>query len=578
MPNSFHQRCRLALTHPVTLGAVALLLVNDWLLKPLWQSDWTTGKLSDFAWMVFAPPLLLFALSLLARGNARAERASFLVAYAGLPLLYAAYNTLAPLHDWIMGGFMLLSGASAGSPLDPYDSLVIPPAMAAAVWVWRDTAHSRAGLRARLHLYAVVIAALATVATSYDDSPPNAWAMGVLPSGEVLRNGGRGEGYESPDGGLTWMRGQYIDPDSPSFDGQLASQSIDTPRGTYAIVGVDIHHTTVDGQLRVVHSVKGLAEERNLWAQETSRRALRDDIGQIEEDLERMIVTSPLSLVYHPQTGNVVASMGILGVLVGDADENWTAVAVGEEYVPFDYSFLGRARWLFTPDYWFAAVAVPIAFIAGTFAFSSGRSGPPQAPHVPRQQIDRRTIAIVAAFLLGIPALWIVGGIAPSWLQFLTGVLFALLFSTIWYAIIGLVVAVPFVLFAYARGRGRNGSGRRFIALFFAALGASVATALLEPYGLYIYLFAMFEFFLWAAALVFSLLALFVYQPTRQQIPAVAITFVVMNVVMPLPYFLWLLGGINLASATLGAAALLTLTALALYKRLVRQAAAETPA
>ena len=150
---------------------------------------------------------------------------------------------------------------------------------------------------------------------------------------------------------------------------------------------------------------------------------------------------------------------------MGDADENWTAVALGEVDVPFDYSFLGRSRWLFTPDYWFAAVAVPIAFIAGTFAFSSGRSGPPQAPHVPRQQIDWRTIAMVAAFLLGSPALWIVGDIAPSWLQFLTGVLFALLFSTIWYAIIGLVAAMPFVLYAYARGIGRNGSGRRCIAI-----------------------------------------------------------------------------------------------------------------
>ena len=48
-----------------------------------------------------------------------------------------------------------------------------------------------------------------------------------------------------------------------------------------------------------------------------------------------------------------------------------------------------------------------------------------------------------------------------------------------------------------------------------------------------------------------------------------------MNVVMPLPYFLWLLGGINLAFATLGAAALLTLTAVALYKHLVRQADSE---
>ena len=28
-PNDLHQRCGLALTHPVTLGAVALLLAND---------------------------------------------------------------------------------------------------------------------------------------------------------------------------------------------------------------------------------------------------------------------------------------------------------------------------------------------------------------------------------------------------------------------------------------------------------------------------------------------------------------------------------------------------------------------
>ena len=39
VPNTFRWRRGLALTHPVTLGAVALLLVSDWQLKPLWQSD-----------------------------------------------------------------------------------------------------------------------------------------------------------------------------------------------------------------------------------------------------------------------------------------------------------------------------------------------------------------------------------------------------------------------------------------------------------------------------------------------------------------------------------------------------------
>ena len=205
MLNSFDQRCQFAVTHPVTLGAVALLLVNDWLLKPLWQSDWTTGKLSDFAWMVFAPPLLLLVLSLPARGNAKAQRVAFIAAYLGLPLLYAAYNTFAPLHDWIMGGFTLLSGASAGSPLDRYDSLVIPPAMAAALWVWGGTAHSRAGLRTRLHLYAVVIAALATVATSGDEGPPpNAGHVGTIDGDVVMQGRSYSSLYVSNDGGLTW--------------------------------------------------------------------------------------------------------------------------------------------------------------------------------------------------------------------------------------------------------------------------------------------------------------------------------------------------------------------------------------
>ena len=43
-------------------------------------------------------------------------------------------------------------------------------------------------------------------------------------------------------------------------------------------------------------------------------------------------------------------------------------------------------------------------------------------------------------------------------------------------------------------------------------------------------------------------------------------------VLLPLPFLLWLAGGVTLWVATLGATALLTLTAIALYKRLLRQA------
>ena len=169
MPNTFQQRCQLALTHPVTLGAVALLLVNDWLLKPLWHSDWTTGKLSDLAWMVFFPPLL--AVCAVAGGSGQLEGAAgglHSLPTSACRVLYAAYNTFAPLHDWINGR---LHGAERrerrARRWTRSTRWSFLPAMAAALWVWHGTVRTREqAIRTRLHLYAVVIAALATVATS----------------------------------------------------------------------------------------------------------------------------------------------------------------------------------------------------------------------------------------------------------------------------------------------------------------------------------------------------------------------------------------------------------------------------
>ena len=45
------------LTHPVTCVALVVLLVNDHVFKAAWGNA-LTGKLSDFAWLLVAPPLL----------------------------------------------------------------------------------------------------------------------------------------------------------------------------------------------------------------------------------------------------------------------------------------------------------------------------------------------------------------------------------------------------------------------------------------------------------------------------------------------------------------------------------------
>ena len=146
--DDFRRRAESALTHPATVAALGVLLLNDLLLKSLWPHSWLTGKLSDLTWLVFALPLLAFLLSFGARRNLRAKRLAFLVAYAGLPLLYAAFNTFDPVHDLIMRGISL-AGAAAGSPRDVTDSLVIPFAWAVALRVWRRRPAASGAMRLR---------------------------------------------------------------------------------------------------------------------------------------------------------------------------------------------------------------------------------------------------------------------------------------------------------------------------------------------------------------------------------------------------------------------------------------------
>ena len=352
----FRQRCASALTHPVTIAAVAALLANDLVFKLLWPEHWVTGKLSDFMWVVFAPPLLVLLLSFLTFRKPWAERTMFAAAYAVLPLTYVAFNSSEAVHRWVMWALLPLTGSATGSPFDPTDSLVVLPGLALALWVWKRAPARPDGTRMRLHMFAAVAMILATVATSpLPTTSQTAWLVGINDLGTIVVEGSRGEYYGSGDGGVTWSeitRGQRR---RVGWGGQEAT----TPRGTYAIQGSDILLRDSSGQSAIVYR----RSEAELWAQQYASRRLSRDVSESYRNPETLSEQKLFGIVYDGRTANVIVGAGWEGVLVGKPDGTWERTAVGQ-FAPTDLSFPSKVGLMLSFHFWPTVLAVSLSIIA----------------------------------------------------------------------------------------------------------------------------------------------------------------------------------------------------------------------
>jgi hypothetical protein len=128
--------------HPVTLGALAVLVVNDWVLKPRWPSA-ITGKLSDVSGLVAAPLVLtaLVGLVLLAARKLGAHiephltQRRLVLAIAATGGVFAAIKLSARAAGWFADAISVVRPASVA--LDRTDLWCLP-ALAIAYWIGRD--------------------------------------------------------------------------------------------------------------------------------------------------------------------------------------------------------------------------------------------------------------------------------------------------------------------------------------------------------------------------------------------------------------------------------------------------------
>ena len=419
----FRRRAESALTHSLTIAVLGVLLLNDLLFKSLWPGSWFTGKLSDLAWLVFALPLLAFLLSFLARGNTRAQRISFLAAYTGLPLLYVAFNTFDPVHDWIMRGISL-AGGSAGSPRDATDSLVIPLAWGIALWVWRRAVVNTSVLRRRWALLVADVASLASIATDRPSPVPGVKHVGTMGNGEIVALTIDGDSYypvdeaghyivdeiddgrdhhRSVDGGMTWSLREERLEKFPWGDG-----SAYTPRGRYTLDGSRVMRVdSDDGQGQVAYSTTYLQEDGNGWIQNMATKGL---------DERWELAAEPQGLVYDEKSGNLVFGLGIQGVVVGKPDGEWVGVPVGR-YTPTDFTFWTKTRLLtLNLGFWITALTISVSMTAASLILSQYRV-------MRLLLITLAALAVCVAMVIGIVALVALVSLFSSGLAFLIGLL-----------------------------------------------------------------------------------------------------------------------------------------------------------
>ncbi|GAA2299134.1 hypothetical protein GCM10010149_55030 [Nonomuraea roseoviolacea subsp. roseoviolacea] len=319
------------LCHPVTVAGVVVLLLNDHLLKQTWPG-FVTGKLSDVAGLVVAPPLaaLLF--------RRRADLAATLLTGA----LFTLAKTTQTGAEAASHLFTLVAGPS--HVLDDPTDLLALPALALAWWIRRRTlptgsrhalhTGSRhaldAGPRRTLHtgsrralhagsgrarvLVTVPFAVLAVAATAGVVPPVGADRVHaddgriVVTTDSAARGPRTAAGIASVDGGRTWRSWTG----SPIPGPQETACVPGDPRRCYGVV---------PGRMAVRESDDGGESWRASWELSEGRRELlarRNPLPDAPKPVARALA------VQQRGAGHVVVvAADYAGIAVRDVSGAW---------------------------------------------------------------------------------------------------------------------------------------------------------------------------------------------------------------------------------------------------------------
>lgn len=303
------------LAHPACLAALALLLINDHLLRRWWPS-WWTGKIGDLAWLLIAPFALAAVLAwLLPLREPARERWVFPLAFGLTGVGFAALKMSPVLMDVAIRN----GSAALRTPLtilpDPADLLALP-VLALAFLLWRKApARPR---RTAAGLIALPMAAMLTLANAAMPDP--GISCFVYQDGQILASAAYTT-FASQDGGLTWKTAEMgsrltCEPGTLAA-GQWQEAPGPSPEIRYRYQpGAAIQiSTNGGGTWQNAYSLEALSEAQQMYF-------IKSHPGNPE------IQPGPLHALADPSTGNMLFAMGHQGVLIHTTGGAWVWSAV----------------------------------------------------------------------------------------------------------------------------------------------------------------------------------------------------------------------------------------------------------
>jgi hypothetical protein len=347
------------LGHPVTVLALAVLIVNDHVLKAA-HPGWVTGKLSDAAGLVLAPALLGLVLP---------RAVAVALVGAGFTLAKAT-ETGAGVASAAWG---LVSGPS-GIRADPTDLLALP--FLGLAWWACSRAHRRpAAGRWERAVRVGVLLPLALIGVAATSAPAQYEALVVAstPQALYLGTGKNDSVYSWATGtdGHTWTTVDSADEPSPEPAGTAKACSAATPRLCYRIV---------PGRIGVRGSTDAGTTWSDSWGITEKQRAYLAGEYYDVDDPDRELVSRTLAVRDVPGGHIVLVANGRDGFARRDVDGTWqrlgfppTGTAPGPPALDPDHT---QARRILDSALVVAAAAI-LAFFVVTVgaAGAAGRAG-----------------------------------------------------------------------------------------------------------------------------------------------------------------------------------------------------------